>query len=647
MHNRKRVAGIIGPGCSASAHVISSLTGREPLSLLNIHIAGSLNLSNRTRYPNSFGTLDSTEVFVRASLALMKENNWTRVAAFYDESRLYYASTLFALLGEVEALNAKSNGSDSDIDVFVSAVYDNYIPFAALQQTKKRVIFLLVGPDLLGKIVCLAYHEKLVYPAYQWITVSRTLDEMAAEVNFRYAGKHYLCNGEEMYASANGSLIIHYRLNPLNENMLTDSGLTYQEFIQKYNQRVIVHNRDLGDMIAPSFWASSYFDAVWSLALALNSSQYGMGIPLSEYNYGQLTVTEVVRSKLLELDFEGVSGRIRYNHDTGYVNRIVDIFQVTNGSTLLVAYFNSNRITFNGEANFISDTFSEYEVVAFVHQELGIVLMVLVCLIFTLLAAVHMLTIIYRKHRFVKASSPKLTHFVFVGCYLLITALLLYITAQSFCVGDEVRCRLVAAVNSCSHLGYIFIFAAVFAKMWRIYRIFVHFRNPGNLLSNQILVIFISLLVAIEIPVIIAWNIADGFAPIRYEFPSDQDDSVTDILVHCTPIEGSTYHIWTTVLICYSGSVMFASFGLAILTHCYGKPQRDFRANHVIVVVYMLTLTLPLGLGLYYVIPPTANLLPRFLTLCVTLITAVSLCFAFLVFLPVCRVFHKCHSDKN
>ena len=264
MHSSKQVAGIVGPGCSASALVISSLNGREQLSLINVHIAGSLNLSNRTKYPNSFGTLDSTEVFVRASLALMKENNWTQVAAFYDESRLYYYSTLLAFQDEVNAINANSNKNDSVIDMLILAVYSNYIPFGELQEAKRRIAFLLVGPDLLGKIVCLAYHDKLVYPTYQWITVSRTLEEMTAEVNFTYAGKHYFCSREEMYASGNGSLIMHYRLNHYNENMFTDSGLTYQEFVQEYNQRVIVHNKDQKNdsMVAPSFWATLYFDAV-------------------------------------------------------------------------------------------------------------------------------------------------------------------------------------------------------------------------------------------------------------------------------------------------------------------------------------------------------------------------------------------------
>ena len=239
----------------------------------------------------------------------------------------------------------------------------------------------------------------------------------------------------------------------------------------------------------------------------------------------------------------------------------------------------------------------------------------------------HVLTFVYRKHRSVKASSPKLSQFVFVGCYLLITALVLYITAESFCVSDEVRCRLVATVNLHFHICHCLCKDVVNLSH------LCSLLQPGNTTSRPPLSgIFISLLVAIEISVIIAWNIADRFAPVYSPFPSNQGDGITNIVVYCTPAEGSNYYIWTSVLLSYSGSVMFASFALAVLTHCYGVPQHDFKANHVLVVVYMLTLTLPLGLGLTYILPHTLNLLPKFLTLCVTLITGVSPCIALLFF---------------
>ena len=79
-------------------------------------------------------------------------------------------------------------------------------------------------------------------------------------------------------------------------------------------------------MVAPSFWDASYFDAVWSLVLALNRTVGETGVVLSEYHYGQHATTEAIRNHLLELDFEGVSGRIRFDNETGYVKRAVDVY---------------------------------------------------------------------------------------------------------------------------------------------------------------------------------------------------------------------------------------------------------------------------------------------------------------------------------
>ena len=49
------------------------------------------------------------------------------------------------------------------------------------------------------------------------------------------------------------------------------------------------------------------FDATWSLLKAKNSMN------LSAYGYGQPIASDVIRNELLNLDFEGLSGRINCN----------------------------------------------------------------------------------------------------------------------------------------------------------------------------------------------------------------------------------------------------------------------------------------------------------------------------------------------
>jgi len=157
--------------------------------------------------------------------------------------------------------------------------------------------------------------------------------------------------------------------------------------------------------VAPSFWDAAYFDAVWSLVLALNRTIGETGVVLSEYHYGQHATTEAIRNQLLELDFEGVSGRIRFDNETGYVKRAVDVYQIYGGSMELVAYYNAGEIKKVANANFINSRLDEkiIKVPTFLA-----VLFILVTLVgVALVATTHIATITFRRHHSVKASSPK------------------------------------------------------------------------------------------------------------------------------------------------------------------------------------------------------------------------------------------------
>ena len=56
-------------------------------------------------------------------------------------------------------------------------------------------------------------------------------------------------------------------------------------------------------------------------------------------------------------------------------------------------------------------------------------------------------------------------------------------------------------------VSWTMIFGTLIAKTWRIYKIFVHFRNPGNLISNRALVSFILLQLGLDIALGIPWSL--------------------------------------------------------------------------------------------------------------------------------------------
>lgn len=118
------ILGIIGPGCSTSSLAVSSLSSHSSIALMNVHLAGTPLLENRAKFPYSLGILGSSYSFVNATVALMREAKWKRIAVLYDEERIFFLSTYQHLQND---LRDHIEGVEF---AFTSAVYDTYLPIA-------------------------------------------------------------------------------------------------------------------------------------------------------------------------------------------------------------------------------------------------------------------------------------------------------------------------------------------------------------------------------------------------------------------------------------------------------------------------------------------------------------------------------------
>ena len=58
-----------------------------------------------------------------------------------------------------------------------------------------------------------------------------------------------------------------------------------------------------------TFYAPLTYDAVWSIALALNASQDALpaGKSLSDFRYGDISMTSIFMKKMSRLAFEGMT----------------------------------------------------------------------------------------------------------------------------------------------------------------------------------------------------------------------------------------------------------------------------------------------------------------------------------------------------
>ena len=624
--NGRRVVGIIGPGCSSSSLAIAPLIVEDEISLISVHIAGSPLLENRTQYFNSFGCLGSSYGFAEAGFALMKKNNWTNVSALYDQSRIYFYTTFLAFQRDI---TTEVPGSRI---VFSAAVYDFYFPLEAIKDSLTRIIFIFTGPEFARRIMCLAYHEDMLYPLYQWLLASRTFSEVAgSDVEFNYKEKAYFCSKEVMAQTAlNGNLLINYKLIPFNTSASTIAGISYGEYLEKYDDKVNEYNNNNENPYTNStysIWAAPYYDAVWAMALALNNT---LGLNLRNYRYGNSTAIGMIRDQLYETEFEGVSGHVSFNRATGNIERVVDVFQIFNSSDVYVAYYNAGHIEKFSNARFIDDEI-ENRLVA-ISPYLGAFFAILLIMQTALVVVTHVLMFVYRKYSSVRATSPKLNHLIYLGCYLLIVGGLIYSIYKAITYLDgNIRGALCHAIWSWIFpVGYTLIFGTIAVRTWRLYRIFTHYLNPGKFISNPALLAFVLILIGVDIVIGIVWTSIDPLE-LRITPRIITVDGVRkwflDRSCFC-----DYYYYWLGTIMGYRLLLLIAVIILSLLTRSIHN--KNFATSSLRVFVYLLGGVFTFGVVLYYFfLSLNVSVYADYVILCV-LLNAIICMVLVLVFFP-------------
>ena len=623
--DKRSPVGIIGPGCSTASLRTSSLNGRDEIALINVHLSGTPILGNRTKYPNSFGPLGSTYTFVSITFALMKKNNWRRIAALFDESRVFFSSTFNALERDIKTVIP-----DSEI-VFSSAVYNTNFPLQPIKDALIRIITVFTGPEFARRIMCLAYYEKLLFPTFQWILYGREISEFEQDVEFMYDNTKYNCSSRTLVNIAlRGTLLINYRYSHTNGTVVTISGLTYKEYMQSYQERIDQYNEDDSNLyvnITTDLDANIAFDAVWALVLALNNS----GLDLAQYQFGNAELTNIIREHIYQLDFEGVSGPIKFNNSTGFITRFVNIFQVFNASENLIAYTSDGDLA-DFSAEIITDSFKTLPFT--VKAPLTAIFVAITLTLFGLIVAAHVMTVVYRNYHSLKASSLKLNHLIYIGCYILISGTLLY---ECYKVIPELSFKVNG--NCCQAIwawlfpiSFTLIFGTTTARTWRLYRIFTYYLDPGPLISNPVLFAFIVLLLFCDVVIGTIWTVVD---PIHVEIikrtvSTDSEMGFAVVLLRlCT---ADYYFVWFALIYGFKALILVAMTALSLLTR--NILNQDFTTASLRVLSYLLGLLIFVGGLLYYILVfHYVDINIDYAVLCVVLNILVFLCFA-LVFLP-------------
>ncbi|XP_064388319.1 gamma-aminobutyric acid type B receptor subunit 1-like isoform X2 [Halichondria panicea] len=486
--------GLITAGCTSTS-LVSSYVGNH----FNVpEILCSQTVQSDARDLNMFRTHPSKLVLVPALVSIIASYEWTKVALMV-ENKQEYTPIIKVLKEEVMDLNITLSVTTMDLQgdslkVIGSCGKDIF-------DSDVRIFILVMSLEMTRHLLCQAFKQSIKYPKHEFVLVSEQNSNWW--VSSQSEDGRYGCSSNQRADVLSHSLGL--QLN--------------QDYIVRKQQNTS-ENPDISSFICGS-QAKYCYDAVWTLALALNKTVTEFGDIDCTYQDSQMNQ---LYSNIQKTDFIGKTGHVRFTksreRSTDDIEILVIQYQteesqwsnlnaVTIGSYMhseLTLYDNKtiwpDGIPYDGKLVSVIVTVSTpLAVVYYLFATAGIIL-TLVCCVFNYA---------YRKTKIVRLTSPNLNYLIIIGClFIYISVYWYFIPSTNTDVVLTACCFQVGFLGS----GYFLVMGTIVAKLWRIYYIF---SNPECTRKRAItdcqLLIFILLMVALEITIFLVYVGVETAAP--------------------------------------------------------------------------------------------------------------------------------------
>ena len=582
------IAGMVGPLCSDSVRILSSLVNRQEISIPQIHLSMLPTFHNRDMYANSFGILGSIIHLIDSVTSLVDTQNWCTLLLYEDENKSFQEA--------IEQLDTSMFTSERVREGFVH-----------LDPLGSRVVIILAGGPLVCEILREAVKNKMVYPAFQWIVMGLEYEQLL------------LSDGCFVGDVLDKLLFVTFNVDTTFKTDTTDvcGGDEDLKEIRK------THNNNFSHV-------SLVYDSICALAFAFNSS-----LPLHDNSTRDNEhLTSLVTSNLAEITFNGLSGFISFDSSTGYNKRRVDINQISNETMKLIGYFSSGSLTLINNSELINT--SKGTQLVSVRVEVAVLLTLVTVVQLFIIITLHILTVVYRKHTSIRASNPKLSHCIFIGCYVLVTTLMVFIWPF----------KTIAVPEGIAELCDIFqfwllpicvtlIFAPLIAHIWRLYRIFTHFRNPGCCISNSALCLIIAVQIAVDLTIaILGTTLTPSFIT-----RTNTGRISTEGKVIMSTMCNQNSPVWWILMWVYKFIQASTLLGLSRLTKNI-KLNRNFTTSRFKFASYLLIVATSVLLPLYLILWITnADIHGDVVVMCILANCILLLCILFILLPSIAEVF--------
>ena len=343
-------------------------------------------------------------------------------------------------------------------------------------------MFASVDAQQAATLICHAHKEGLTSPLFAWVFYEHSLEDLLA-----FANK--TCDVQTMTSALNGSLFLQFPLAQSDRNVTIVSGQTYQEYYREYLDRL---NSASTTQLQANLYANILYDQVWAFALALNGSLATLeerNISLTEMACftSKKRITEVLSREITNISFEGASSQMNSMAP-------IAILRVNNESVVLEGVYNQ----LSESLNISTETVPRDEILRrynLTDPLVAILLFILIAGSAIMTSAVLILFVYYRNEPEIKASSPKLSLLMFVGCYMVFLSIAL-VLRSTILTGEQVILDVFCnSISMTLNAGHNLLYATLLVRLLRVYRIFSHFGKTGTVCSDGILFLIIVVIV--------------------------------------------------------------------------------------------------------------------------------------------------------
>lgn len=636
-----QVVGIVGPSCSVTAIKVGAFVAHPGIDLLHISPSATSPVLNQPIYRNSFRALSSSLGFVNVYLALIDELQIKRVAIFFEH------------VSPVQAAAAQNFQSEilrhyTDVSVMTLGISNFFFPIEQIR-SRFRLVFVFGGEDIARRLLCLAFRKNIVYPEYQFFFNEIELQDLRGsasdDVTVNFNGATFRCTGGpgDMANATLGVMLSVFELVRKDTNKKLIDNRTTGDFFTAYRPSLCEYVDQIGG--DPSIkrrgqrqlnsHQTGYYDSVWALALGLNASiprlENELNMSLSDYTYGHASITRIVRSELLKLDFEGTRGRVGFSEKTldGENVTRIRILNIASRTNIVGEYDptqpRGEQLNISSPSSFLPDSFDQVIVAPPIYVE--VVVLIIVVLTTIILVIFHAINLKWTRVQSIKATSPLLNNLIFSGCYIYLISIFFLSFKET--TGSQnnllfaVKC---SGVVWCESLAFSLIFGTICIKTWRILRIFsATSAKVISHLDNHFLVLYICLIVLFDVVYNILWNAINPWF-----METTQDERQVRLTCHCGNLT-----VWISVLLGQKAILTIAVLYMSIATRQVPRKEyKQTKSTNILVYIFVLLNSLLFTVFVLLVNSESIFVVTvSYLAICLKNILCVVMCII-LIFLP-------------